>query len=57
MGTEELARRLWEYAEFYYEDEGSIEENVEAIKKQISDSPEAVIEYLLDCLDSFTMEV
>ena len=48
---EELARRLWEYAELDPDNEGSIEEAEEAIVN----NPLAVIEYLLDSLDNYVL--
>lgn len=50
---EELAKRLYEYASLDPDNEGSIEDTEEAI----TSTPLAVIEYLLDLLDNYTMEI
>ena len=50
---EELAERLYEYAKYDPDNEGSINDAEEAI----TFTPLDVIEYLLDALDCYTMEV
>lgn len=47
-----LAERVYEYRD-PWDDESSLE----ATKEAITESPECVIEYLLDLLDTYTMEV
>lgn len=53
MSTEELAARIYEYASMDYDNEGSIED----AEDEIINNPVAVIEYLLDLLDNYTMTV
>ena len=50
---EELARRVKEVTELDHDNEGSIEDAVSAIAL----TPLDVIEYLLDVIDNYTMEV